>query len=147
MEIDRYYYRNRKEAEEKANLSRFGKGRNVRIGETYPAMTSRDGSVLEGPFQALAYENGILFLGKPDGRTFAEIRWDAVAEENGLYMERLPILAEMRKEIGEILGTETDEEKCVTALRLSCGRKGIIPLSEEGAEMLLRWYRSTERGW
>lgn len=147
MEIDRYYYRNRKEAEEKAHLTRFGKGQNVRIGESYPAMTSREGSVLEGPFEALAYENGILFLGKPDGRTFAEIRWDAVAEENGLYMERLPILAEMRKEIGEILGTETDEKKCVTALRLSCGRKGIIPLSEEGAEMLLRWYRSTERGW
>lgn len=147
MEIDRYYYRNRKEAEEKAHLARFGKGRNVRRGETYPAMTSRDGSVLEGPFQALAYENGILLLGKQDGRTFAEIRWDAAAEENGLYMERLPILAEMRKDISELLGAETNKEKCVTTLRLSCGRKGIIPLSEEGAEMLLRWYRSTERGW
>lgn len=147
MEIDRYYYRNLKEAEERVHLARFGKGQNVRIGETYPVLTSREGSVLEGPFEALAYENGILFLGKPDGRTFAEIRWDAVAEENGLYMERLPILAEMRKEIGEVLGTETDKGKCVTALRLSCGRKGLIPLSEEGAEMLLRWYRSTERGW
>jgi len=147
MEIDRYYYRNRKETEEKEHLTRFEKGQNVRIGETYPVLTSREGSVLEGPFEALAYENGTLLLGKSDGKTFAEIRWDAVAEENDLYMERLPILAEMRKEIGEILGTETDEEKCVTALRLSCGRKGIIPLSEEGAEMLLRWYRSTERGW
>ena len=71
MEIDRYYYRNRKETEEKAYLARFGKGQNVRIGETYPALTSRDGSVLEGPFQALAYENGILLLGKQDERTFA----------------------------------------------------------------------------
>ncbi len=147
MEIDRYYYRNLKEAEERVHLARFEKGRNVRIGETYPVLTSRDGSVLGGPFEALAYENGILLLGKPAGRTFAEIRWDTAAEENGLYMERLPILAEMRKDISELLAAETDKEKCVTALRLSCGRKGIIPLSEEGAEMLLRWYRSTKRGW
>ena len=147
MEIDRYYYRNLKEAEEKAHLSRFEKGQNVRVGETYPAMTSRDGSVLEGSFRALAYEDGILLLGKPDGRTFAEIRWDVAAEGDRLYMERLPILAVMRKDIGEILGTETDRGANITALRLSCGRKGIIPFSEKGAEMLLHWYRSTERGW
>ena len=139
MEINKYYHKEQMEAELYEHLRKFEEGDPVRIGNEYAFLSGRDGRSYEGPFTALAYDNGLLMLGKADKRVFAFINEDVVANGSELYMEHLPNLVKFKSDLSTIIG-QLNREECCKALRSACSVKWMCPLSMEGARLLLQWY-------
>ena len=141
MEINKYYHREQAAAEEREHYRRIEEGIPVRIGAEYTAVTARNGWKHEGPFAALAYESGLLMVGKPDRRVFAFISEDVVADRTDLYTEHLPTLVKFKNDLSDILGNLWEEEECCMALRRASAVKWMCPLSMPGAQLLYKWHR------
>ena len=141
MEINRFYHRERAEAEERVHRARFEEGESVMIGREYSAVTARGGEVLRGPFTALAYRDGLLMLGGDNGRLFLFIDADVAANGNEIFTERLPMPVRFKEDPVLIAEGPGDEKAKREALRAASAVKWLRPLSEAGAELLLHWLR------
>lgn len=145
MEINKYYHCEMSKAEEREHLRKFEEGTQVQIGYEYSSLTAGDGRKHEGPFTALAYEDGQLMIGKADHLVFAFINEDVVVNGSELYTEHLPMLVRFKKDLADILGLAWEKEKCCQLLRSACSVKWMCPLSMSAAELLLQWHRQDEK--
>ncbi len=55
QKIDKYYHENRRREEEQQHWGKIASGEEIRIGENYHGITSRDGHMFEEDVKALAY--------------------------------------------------------------------------------------------
>ena len=68
--IDKYYHENKKMEEERKHWEKMAEGEEIRIGENYRGIITRDGQILEENVNALAYDDGTVLFGSLDGADF-----------------------------------------------------------------------------
>ena len=117
-------------------------GKRVRVGKTYSAITARDGRAHEGPFEALAYENGNLLVGTPDRRLFFVLDEDVVDVNGSIYIENLPNKLRFKKDLLDVISNADTNDECCKRLKLASSVKWMCPLTAEYAMLILHWHRS-----
>ena len=136
--IDKYYHENKKMEEERKHWEKMAEGEEIRIGENYRGIITRDGQILEENVNALAYDDGTVLFGSLDGATYIWINDDVACVEGSVYTDGKLCVIRFGERIGNIVsGAETEKEK-VWRLRKKASWKMFWPMSEMMARMILR---------
>lgn len=140
MGISKTYHIEEKERKESEWRQMFTDGAEIEIGKEYAGIRQRSG-VINGPFTALAYENGILLVGDPERNRYAVIHGD-VAEYGG------QIITEAVRggvfKINADLAELPDGEEGVQLLQRASQVKFFFALTEDEARLFLKWNREEE---
>ena len=137
QKIDKYYHENKRREEEQKHWGKMASGEEIRIGENYCGISSRDGHMFEEDVKALAYEDGTVLLGSLDGITYIWIDDDVACVEGSVYTGgKLFVIRFSEKPENIVAGAMTEEEK-VWRLRKNASMKMFWPLSEKKTKMIL----------
>ena len=125
QKIDKYFHENKRREEERKHWEKMASGEEIRIGENYRGITTRDGQILEDDVKALAYEDGTVLFGSMDGSTYTWINGDVACVEGSVYTGgKLCVIRFAEKAEDIVAGIATEEEK-VWKLRMSRGVRDI----------------------
>ena len=137
--IRKYFYRDedrlREAREMRQTRARLSRGRRVRIGKTYTRLLTDHQPATEGLYTPIVYEDGLLIVRENDDEHYILVDTGASAEGDGLYIaDDILTRIHLKRDLEEIL----KDDDPVRSLRKAASYKWMFPLSEKGAEMIIK---------
>ena len=137
QKIDKYFHENKRREEERKHWEKMASGEEIRIGENYRGITTRDGQILEDDVKALVYEDGMVLFGSLDGSTYTWINGDVACVEGSVYTDGKLCVIRFGERTEDIIAGAGTEEERVRRLREKASWKMFWPLSESMVRMIL----------